>query len=77
MVGILTDIVSVRISWVSRRGRAHRIHIEMCIIIMIIAIIVLYSFQNGIFENAVEKCRDEVVKNDLDGEIRGAWLLTE
>ena len=41
---------------------------------------VMYVFvvlQNGAFENAVESCRAEVMKNDLDGELRGAWLLCE
>ena len=29
------------------------------------------------FEMAVEKCRESAVNSDLDGDIRGAWLLTE
>ncbi len=33
--------------------------------------------QDGSFEAGVEKCRETAVKSDLDGDIRGAWLLTE
>ena len=33
--------------------------------------------QPGAFENAVEWCRGEILKSDVDGELRGAWLLSE
>ena len=33
-------------------------------------------FQPGAFENAVDECKS-LIRNDLDGEIKGAWVLTE
>ncbi|XP_013407831.1 tumor protein p63-regulated gene 1-like protein [Lingula anatina] len=36
-----------------------------------------FCYRDGSFENAVEACKESVVSEDLDGQLRGAWLLTE
>ncbi|XP_013401590.1 tumor protein p63-regulated gene 1-like protein [Lingula anatina] len=36
-----------------------------------------FCYRDGSFENAVEACKESVVSEELDGQLRGAWLLTE
>ncbi|XP_064610443.1 tumor protein p63-regulated gene 1-like protein [Liolophura sinensis] len=35
-----------------------------------------FSYKDGSFDNAVENCKS-LLKNELDGSLQGAWLLTE
>jgi hypothetical protein len=37
----------------------------------------LFSFRAGALDGAVSDCKKSVVKSDLDGEVKGTWLLTE
>lgn len=36
-----------------------------------------FAQRPGLFENAVEHCQKQGIKDDLDGPLIGAWLLTE
>ncbi|ELU06121.1 hypothetical protein CAPTEDRAFT_163000 [Capitella teleta] len=36
----------------------------------------LFSCRDGSFDKAIDKCKEMIYKEEMDGEMKGAWLLT-